>query len=231
VDGKKHMKIAGIIGGLGTEITSKFYMEVVFACSKQNGQRPNMLISNVAVPLTVEKEVINGAKNQEDFLPFLTTSARQLEKGGADFIVIPCNTVHIFINEIRKSVHIPVLSIIEKAAEFLKKKQIKEIGLFATKTTIDNRLFDDQLESIGIKIKVPDNLDQNKIGRIIHNLVNNRSSQEDKKKFIKIIHNLKTNNALLACTDLRLLNITLQNIKMIDTMNILKEATVREIIS
>ena len=49
-------------------------------------------------------------KNEEKILPFIIDSAKQLEKGGADFIVIPCNTVHVFIDEIRNSVKIPVLS-------------------------------------------------------------------------------------------------------------------------
>src|ERR1035437_4647917 len=137
----KKIKTLGIIGGLGPETTARFYMEVVFACSKISGRRPQILISNVAVPLSVEKELITEAKNMKNILPFLLNAARQLEKGGADFIVIPCNTVHIFIEEIRASVNIPVLSIIEETSNFLRKGKVKEVGVFATTATIKNKLF------------------------------------------------------------------------------------------
>ena len=98
----KKIKILGIIGGLGPETTTRFYMEVIFACLKISRIRPHILISNVAVPLKVESEIIKEAKNEKNVLPFLIDAAKQLENGGADFIVIPCNTVHVFIEEIRK---------------------------------------------------------------------------------------------------------------------------------
>lgn len=225
----KNNKTLGIIGGLGPETTARFYMEVVFACSKISGRRPQILISNVAVPLSVEKELITEAKNEKNILPFLFNAAKQLEKGGADFIVIPCNTVHIFIEEIRKSVNIPILSIIEETSNFLKDNNINEIGLLATTSTIKNRLFDKDLTKNSVRIKIPDNLNQLKMGNIIHNLVDNKSTQGDNKEFLRIINELRINNILLACTDLQLLSPKLKNVKFFDTLDILARATVKKI--
>src|SRR3990167_8062552 len=142
----KKYKTLGIIGGLGPETTARFYLKVVFACSKINGKRPKILISNVAVPLKIEEKLITEAKNIRGILPFVIDSAIQLEKGGADFIVIPCNTVHVFIDEVRKSVNIPVLSIVEETTKFLKKRKIEEVGILATPTTIKNKLYDLKLQ-------------------------------------------------------------------------------------
>lgn len=224
----KKIKTLGIIGGLGPETTAHFYMEVVFACSEISGKRPQILISNVAVPLKIEKELITEAKNEKNILPFLIDAAKQLEKGGADFIVIPCNTVHIFIEEIRRSMKIPVLSIIDETANFLKKEKIKEIGLLATTATIKNKLFDKNLKRNGIKMKIPDNSCQLKIGTIINRLVNNKHNDKDKKELIEIINELKVKSVILACTDLQILNPECDGVKIFDTMDILAKATIKE---
>lgn len=224
------MKTVGIIGGLGPETTAKFYMNVVFAFSKKARQRPNILISNVAIPLVIEKEIITESRNEDRILPYLISSAKQLENGGVDFIVIPCNTVHIFIELIRKAVNIPVLSIVEETADFLERKRVNEIAILGTMTTIKNELFNKKLEVNGIKIKIPHSKNQSKISCIIHNLVTDNNTQKDKEEFLKIIKAFKTPNILLACTDLQLLNPKIENVNFFDTMEILANATVREML-
>jgi aspartate racemase len=225
----KKNKTLGIIGGLGPETTARFYMEVVFACSKISGKRPQILISNVAVPLSVEKELITEAKNMISILPFLLSAAKQLEEGGADFIVIPCNTVHIFIEEIRKSINIPVLSIIEEASSFLSREKIKEVGVLATTATIENKLFDKHLRENGIRMIIPAESNQSKMGAIINHLVNNQQTQGDRDRFQMIIDETETENVILACTDLQILEPKIDGIRIFDTMDILTKSAVREI--
>lgn len=82
------MKKAGIIGGLGPQTSAEFCLEVGFACSKKTGIRPNILVSNVAIPLQIESEVINGRNKK--ILPPLISCAKQLEKAGFDFIAKSC---------------------------------------------------------------------------------------------------------------------------------------------
>ena len=225
------MKTVGIIGGLGPETTAKFYMEIVFACSKIARQRPKILISNVALPLEIEKEIILEAKGTSKVLPFLLDSARQLEKGGADFIVIPCNTVHVFIDEIRASVDIPVLSIIEEAVVFLQEQNIKKVGFLATKTTIKNGIFTSKFKGEDLEIEIPNVSDQDLVVKIIHNLVVNKSTAKDKNEFQKVVKRLNEKNILLACTDLQLLHSKVENVRIFDTLDILLKATVRKILS
>ena len=230
----KQMKKAGIIGGLGPETTTKFYMEIVLSCSKISGIRPKVIISNVAIPLDIEKDIITKSKNKERILPFLLASAIELEKAGADFIVIPCNTVHVFIEEIRKSVKIPVLSIIEETADFLMSQNAKSVGLLGTDVTIKEKLFNKKLNKNGINIIIPNKISQSKLGIIINNLVNNQQSEKDKEGLLKIIDILiikQVDCVLLACTDLQLLITNHERIKVFDTMDILAKATVREILN
>ena len=75
-------------------------------------------------------------------LPFLIKEAKRLEEAGADFIVMPCNSLHVFIKEIRGSVKVPVLSIVEETIKFLKKNNFKTVGIVSTSATIENKLYE-----------------------------------------------------------------------------------------
>src|ERR1035437_298717 len=103
------MKTVGIIGGLGPQTTAKFYMQIVSLCAKKNSeQRPNILIVNVPISHELEKKFINRSVGKKEFCELLTNAAKTLEKSGVDFIVLPCNTAHVFIEDIRNSVSVPV---------------------------------------------------------------------------------------------------------------------------
>lgn len=229
------MKTAGIIGGLGPETTSKFYLEVIFSCfEKDKFNRPPMLIWNVPVPYLVEEEFITKSVGEEKYLPFLIDAAHRLENGGADFIVIPCNSVHILIDEVRKAVKIPILSIVEETVSLIKQKELSNVGLLATSATIRKKLYEDILQDEGISVVIPSSTDQDQMGEIINNIVHSRQDDVDRKRLHVIMQNVAdkgVSTILLACTDLQLIVSEISNIEIIDTMEILAQATIREILA
>ena len=225
------MKTVGIMRGLGPETTAKFYMQLVALCAKKKQpQRPNILIANVPIPLRLEEKFINRSEGKKEFCALLISAAKTLEKGGADFIVLPCNTAHVFIDDIRTSVNIPVLSIIDETTKVLKSRGVRKTGLLATPATVKNRLFDGEIDLI-----TPNKINQKKIGKIINNILNHQNDDENRIELLKIIGSVskKSNALLLACTDLQLLipEKEINGIKVFDTMQILANATVREIIN
>ncbi len=228
------MKTVGVIGGLGPETTSEFYLEIVFGCYKNNKEnRPPILIWNVPLKYEIEEDLLKKATGEERYLPYLIDAAKRLEKGGVDFLVMPCNSLHIFIEEIRNSVKIPVLSIVEETAKFLKKQKISKVGILATSTSLKGKLYENVLEKEDIKQVVPDGFDQAKIGKIINNIVLNRQANKDRKELLKIIDKFaKTGvrDVILACTDLQLLIPYHPKLRIYDTMKIFADATVREIL-
>jgi len=228
------MKTAGIIGGLGPETTAEFYQEINFSCyALDKMARPPLLIWNVPLEYQIEYDLLVNNSGQERYIPFLVEAAERLERGGADFLVMPCNSLHIFITEIRAAVKIPVLSIVEETSRFLAEKGIKEVGILATSTTIDQGLYANSLEEFGIRQVVPDGLAQAKIGKTISNLVLSRHSNQDREELITVIGGFADQglkNVILACTDLQLLLPSHDQLQIFDTMKILADATVREIL-
>ncbi|MDO8557545.1 MAG: amino acid racemase [Candidatus Jorgensenbacteria bacterium] len=228
------MKTVGIIGGLGPETTSNFYLKLIFSCQKFNKlNRPPILIYSIPLPYDIERKAIINGKGEEKCLPFLIDGAKRLEKAGADFLVMPCNSLHIFVNKIRNSVKIPVLSIIEETTEFLKKKRVSKVGIISTYMTLNRKLYKNSFAVNRIIQITPESSQQAKIGKITHNLVCNRYNNKDREKLIKIINDFKNkgvNSIILACTDLQLLKLKCPGLKIYDTMEILADATTREIL-
>jgi aspartate racemase len=229
------MKTVGIIGGLGPETTSEFYLDIVFSCQKkEKTARPAIIISSVPLPYQIEEDAIAKNIGIERCLPFLIQEAKRLEKAGADFIVMPCNSLHIFIEDIRKSVSISVLSIIEETVKFLQKNNFHKVGIVSTSATIKNKLYENAFEQNGIGYETPNDFQQAKMGKFILNLVTGQQNNKDREELIAIINDFENKNidcVVLACTDLQLLIPKHPILKIFDTMKILADATVEELIS
>jgi aspartate racemase len=229
------MKTLGIIGGVGPETTSEFYLDVIFSCQeKEKSARPSVVIASVPLPYEIEEDLITENKGADRYIPFLIGEARRLEKAGADFIVMPCNSLHMFINEIRESVSVPVLSIVEETVTHIKSKGYENVGIVSTSATIQNKLYEDAFEASGITYTTPDEFEQVKMGKYIHNLVMGQQKNSDREGLIEIIDSLSNKGVqavALACTDLQLLLPTHSKVEVFDTMKILADASVREILS
>ena len=178
--------------------------------------------------------MIEKNKGGERDIPYLTKEAQRLEKADADLLVMSCNSLHVFIKEIRESVSIPVLSIIEETVNFLKSKDYKKVGIISTSATVENKLYENAFKDADIDYVSPDDFQQAKMGKIIINLVTGQQRNEDREEIIRIIDSFDTKNVdcvALACTDLQLLIPKHESVPVFDTMKILADATVREILS
>jgi aspartate racemase len=227
------MKTVGIIGGFGPETTAEFYLEIVFGCKKAGlKNRPHIIITNPGNPIEYENDFIGKNQGTERFISILTESAQELERAGADFVVLPCNSLHKFIDEIRRSVNIPVLSIVEETCKYIKEQNFKKIGIISTSATVQNRVYERTLEENAIDFIVPNGLQQAEMNKIIQGLVDGQRTNKDRDLILQIIADMKPQNidaVALACTDLQLLLPSDDDIIIFDTMRILANSAVREI--
>jgi aspartate racemase len=227
------MKTVGIIGGLGPETTSQFYLQLILKYKKINlRKRPPILLWSIPMDLAIEEDLIKRNKGTERYLPYLIDAAQRLEKGGADFLVIPCNSVHIFIKEIRAHVKIPVLSIVEETISYLNKNNINKVLLLATTSTVKNNLYQRLFEEKNIIYRIPDEKNQIILSNFINDIVNAKASQDDTQKLMILLSKLhpeRDESILLACTDLQIVLKKNVGYTVYDTMQILLESTIREI--
>ncbi|HSX34482.1 MAG TPA: amino acid racemase [Candidatus Saccharimonadales bacterium] len=223
------MKSVGIIGGLGPETTANFYLEVLLRCQSRNRtQRPSIIIGSVPLPFGIERDLIARNTGIERYVPFLQQEAKRLEKSGADFLVMPCNSLHVFIDEIRRAVSIPVLSIVEETIGYLTANTIGQVGLISTSATIENKVYESRLAQNGIAFALPSSEQRARINAVIQRLVEGAHLVSDRKFIIAIAEQLAqtgVSHVALACTDLQLLNPESKKVVIFDTMKVLADST------
>ncbi|MDP2650398.1 MAG: amino acid racemase, partial [bacterium] len=229
------MKTLGILGGVGPQTTSKVYLSVINLIRKKGGEKyPPIVIYNLPFPFVIENEAIVQGINSEKMIPYLVDGAKILEKSGADFGILPCNTLHKYIYKIREVVSIPFLSILEETVSILKRKGIKKVGILATETTIESKIFEDALRSIGINIMYPSQREQSIVSNVIIELLSEGKNNQQKERLETVCGTLQKQGAeaiLLACTDLQLVTSDVKtSVPIIDTTEILISASVRDMV-
>lgn len=229
------MKTLGIIGGVGPQTTSKVYLSLIELIRNNGGDKyPPILIYNLPFPFIIETEVIVQGINSEKMLPYLIDGANILEKGGADFGILPCNTLHKYINEIRQSVKFPFLSILEETVLELKSRKISTVGILATESTIQSKIYEDVLKENKINILYPTKTEQDSINNVIVELLNGVISLKHSQTIESVCRSLSEKGAgsvLLACTDLQLAISDVNSpIPVIDTTEVLIQAAFRELL-
>lgn len=132
---------------------------------KDQDHPPFILYSNSVMPPRIEY-LINGTESP---VPEMIRSFEVLRLAGADFGVMICNTAHIFIDQVRKEAKLPIFSLIEEMARYIKEKspQTKRVGLLATSQTVQYAIYDRPLAREGLDLVVPDSGYQELVTRAI----------------------------------------------------------------
>ncbi len=113
----------GILAGMGPKSTGPFVDKVVDECQKIYGaihdmDFPHMMIYSCPTPFYMNKPL-----NHTDMENAIIKGAVKLEKTGVDFIAIPCNTAHLYFNQIKKSISVPLLNMIDETIKKYLKAQ------------------------------------------------------------------------------------------------------------
>lgn len=148
-------KVVGVLGGMGPLATADFYTKLVRLTPARIDQDHLRVIihSNPKIP-----DRTAGLRGQgPDPTPHLVATARALERAGAEVIAIPCNSAHAYLDQIRQSVRVPVLDIMEEVAAAVTAlaPRPRAVGLLATPGTIRARLYHRALASRGIDVIAP----------------------------------------------------------------------------
>ena len=149
-------KTIGIIGGMGSEATSDLFRSIVdqTRASRDRDHIPIIVFNNPSIPDRSDFILGKGP----DPVPFLVESARKLESWGANFLVMPCNTAHYFIESIRNAVSIPLINMIEESANWVLQAypNLSTIGLVSTLGIYKTEVYSKFYKEKGLEIIVPD---------------------------------------------------------------------------
>ncbi len=97
----------------------------------------------------------------------LAASINRTAQAGADFAIIPSNTVHFVFDEIAARAKIPVMSIVAVTADHCARAGYRRVGVMGTLPTMRRRLYDAALAARGVEALYPSADRQGDIARII----------------------------------------------------------------
>lgn len=199
----KKRKVVGVLGGLGPETTSEFYLDLIK--SVQSARRPAIAIWSLPLNRRKEREYIASGKHTDHYWHELDKGAERLVNAGVDFIVIPCNTVHEFHSNLKKVVSVPVSNLIDIVSEEVRRRRWCKVLLLGTSRTLQTKLYQNSLKKGGVKICTPTKSEQKKLDSLIQRTLSFGVLDEDVKFLDSLRRKSGTKHVLLGCTDLQLL--------------------------
>jgi aspartate racemase len=146
---------------------------------------------------------------------------------GASFIVMPCNTAHVFLPYLSKAVRIPFIDMIAETAQTIAEPVV---GLLATETTVRTRLYHDACALYGIEVLTPCPEDQARIMKIIYAIKGGQYAFSSELHAIAARLCARGARALIVgCTELSLVVHQREyDLPLYDALDILAQAAVRE---
>lgn len=216
----------GVLGGMGPAATARFYQHLIEIAQQkynavQDNEFPEIIISSCGLDGFDE----TGITHPERVLQQLLAGIDFLTKAGASFIVIPCNTVHCFIEQIRAHSNAPVLSIVEETVAKVKNDGFTHVGLLCSETTYNTQLYDQALTQHFIEVILPSN--KNTVTQLIVEIMGGTVSEKTKEKVLQLIEAMPVEGIILGCTELPLaITQSDSKVKVYDSLSILAEAAV-----
>jgi aspartate racemase len=223
-------KTIGILGGMGPAATLDLFHKIIVNTPVETEQEHHRIIiyNNPKIPPRTQ---------QSDPLPELIKSALLLEKAGADFIIMPCNAAHVWLEQIKAAIQIPFYSIIETTVESIRLEEKdstnKKILLLATETTINNGLYQQAFHHTPYEIITPLKEEQTIIDNVIKDVkLGNISSNSYVKELNRILNDYKESGISViigGCTEIPLLfHLFKADMKMVDPTLLLAKLAVHK---
>lgn len=202
------MKTIGLIGGMSWESTVTYYQIINEGIKEQLGGLHSAKILLYSVDFSeIEKCQADG--DWDKSAEILGKAAQNLEKAGADFIVICTNTMHKVVPQIEKMISIPILHIADATADVLAEHDISKVALFGTKYTMTQDFYKERLVRRGISVLIPDAGDIETVNHVIYDeLCLGVISPSSRMLYQEIIDKMKAKGAqgvILGCTEIGLL--------------------------
>jgi len=203
----KKLKHIGIVG-VSSEGAALCYRTI---CAEAGGR----LGAHVHPEITLHNfnfAEILAAQNQEDWdelVALLVNSVKKLALVGADFAIIPANSVHIVFDEVARGSPIPLLNTIKVGAEECKRRGFRKVGVLGVGLTMERQLYREPLRIHSIEAVAPDKESQREISKIIYQeIVPARTNDQTTPRIINVIEQLRIagcDAVILGCTELPLI--------------------------
>lgn len=221
-------KLLGIIGGLGP-MSSAYFYELVTEHTEASCDQEHIDIILSSRATTPDRTDYILGRSDKSPLPAMVEDARSLEAYGATAIVIPCNTAHYFIDEVRRSVSVPMPSIITETVLHIKKCGFKKAAILATEGTVNSSSYQREFDGHGLSYMLPDEQGQKLLMELIYDKVKRGiiPTPEELYAVTDPMFEAGCDCAILGCTELSLIGKNIDDERFVDSLMVLANCSIK----
>lgn len=216
----------GVLGGIGPEATSYFYRKLIEQIQsilrpKRNTDFPQIIINSIPTP-----ELIYSKKISDRDLSAYKKGLRELNKHNPNFIVIVCNTIHLFYDDLQKCSKSKIINMSDAILRRIENSGRSNICILGTPNTINNNLYYVPSKKYLNLTKKQSSL----ITKIIENYNLGIKIDTQRKLFNNLLEDVekKCDLIVLGCTELALLNENADE-KIINSLDVMVKETIKAI--
>lgn len=203
------MKTIGLIGGLSWESSIEYYRII----NQTVRERLGGLHSAECVMYSfdfAEIESLQASGDWQTATHRMIAAARQVERGGADCIVICSNTMHRMADDVQNAIDIDLIHIADATAKAIKDQGLSQIGLLGTRFTMEQDFYKGRLIQLhDLDVRIPDEDERTIVHNIIYKeLVVGEIKDKSREAYQAVIAGLVEDGAsgiILGCTEIELL--------------------------
>ena len=195
-------KILGVLGGMGPLATADFLRLLALKSPAVKDQEHSKIIvfSNSQVPDRT-KGILGVGPSPE---LFLKKGLETLIEWGADFLAVPCNTSHYYIDNFESKITSRLIHIVKETLLEARKVSPDGAWLNATLGTMKTELYQNYAKKMGYKLFIPNEKEQILINNVICKVKENNLDQSADLYGLVISDLLKKCDSpvVCACTEL-----------------------------
>jgi aspartate racemase len=202
------MKTIGLIGGMSWESSAQYYAIINRAVRERLGgaHSAEMLLYSVDFG---EIERLQRDGDWSSLTVLMVDAAKRLESGGADFVLICSNTMHLMADDVAAAIGVPLLHVVDATAAAITRAGLKRVGLLGTAFTMEMPFYSNRLAAAGLETLIPDAADRREVHRVIYEeLVAGKIEAASRAAYREVIARLVARGAqaiVLGCTEIMLL--------------------------
>lgn len=202
------MKTIGLLGGMSWESTALYYQQI----NKMVHGKLGKLHSAKVIINSVDFEEIAALQAKglwQEAGAYLAEQAQNLEKAGAECILVCTNTMHKIAPQIEDAITVPFIHIADATAKEIVSQDIGKVALLGTAFTMEQDFYKARLQDHGINVIIPTEADRKIVHRIIYEeLCLGVINPDSRQKYEAIVETLIAEGAegiILGCTEICML--------------------------
>ncbi len=203
------MKTLGLLGGTSWTSTVEYYRFLNEEVAARLGGLHSAKLMLASIDFA-ELEQAMRADDRPGAEAILMGAARQLERAGADGVMLCSNLIHRYHDAVAGALSIPILHIGDAVAEAVRDAGYAAVALLGARPLMEEAFYRDRIQDkAGVTVLTPDQPDREYINAaIFERMCRNVYTDDDRARFVAILEGLKARGAqaaLLCCTELPIL--------------------------